>query len=91
MTRPRLKIFSVRIIPYQELLGNYDCSSAYWITVLIIPYQELLGNYDFGGVFGYLGNIIPYQELLGNYDLGAIYMQYTTNYTIPRAIRELWL
>ena len=31
------------IIPYQELLGNYDHVA---IAKIIIPYQELLGNYD---------------------------------------------
>ena len=34
------------IIPYQELLGNYDSSVGRESMTLIIPYQELLGNYD---------------------------------------------
>lgn len=34
------------IIPYQELLGNYDDVFAALRVVSIIPYQELLGNYD---------------------------------------------
>ena len=34
------------IIPYQELLGNYDRKWILQCTVSIIPYQELLGNYD---------------------------------------------
>ena len=34
------------IIPYQELLGNYDCILIAVSSVMIIPYQELLGNYD---------------------------------------------
>ena len=34
------------IIPYQELLGNYDDALQLDAGVLIIPYQELLGNYD---------------------------------------------
>ena len=34
------------IIPYQELLGNYDVERNVVILVAIIPYQELLGNYD---------------------------------------------
>ena len=59
------------IIPYQELLGNYDSRSGLCTVALIIPYQELLGNYD--GVFYDLvdDNIIPYQELLGNYDFST--------------------
>ena len=34
------------IIPYQELLGNYDGSTVGGAREEIIPYQELLGNYD---------------------------------------------
>ena len=34
------------IIPYQELLGNYDGVSIAGEAGTIIPYQELLGNYD---------------------------------------------
>ena len=56
------------IIPYQELLGNYDDEELLDRIDKIIPYQELLGNYDTGvaGVVNLF--IIPYQELLGNYD-----------------------
>ena len=35
-----------RIIPYQELLGNYDLQLGSHLNRNIIPYQELLGNYD---------------------------------------------
>ena len=34
------------IIPYQELLGNYDQVDDSASAASIIPYQELLGNYD---------------------------------------------
>ena len=34
------------IIPYQELLGNYDKPLFVVFQKDIIPYQELLGNYD---------------------------------------------
>ena len=34
------------IIPYQELLGNYDAMDIFGKSATIIPYQELLGNYD---------------------------------------------
>ena len=37
----------LKIIPYQELLGNYDPVISLFRASLIIPYQELLGNYDF--------------------------------------------
>ena len=36
----------VLIIPYQELLGNYDIFLYSLMKPSIIPYQELLGNYD---------------------------------------------
>ena len=56
------------IIPYQELLGNYNGICNNPLLVLIIPYQELLGNYN--ACFWQDGEdgIIPYQELLGNYN-----------------------
>ena len=56
------------IIPYQELLGNYDVSGVFIVVNLIIPYQELLGNYDYVLRYMLSLEIIPYQELLGNYD-----------------------
>ena len=77
------------IIPYQELLGNYDASSAVLMSLSIIPYQELLGNYDLRTVLEAQRLIIPYQELLGNYDRNNAYGSAGIYYTIPRAIREL--
>ena len=56
------------IIPYQELLGNYDTRAKDWYAWNIIPYQELLGNYDDYAEIAPGALIIPYQELLGNYD-----------------------
>ena len=56
------------IIPYQELLGNYDCGGVCCVVPSIIPYQELLGNYDATLGAPPAQAIIPYQELLGNYD-----------------------
>ena len=38
------------IIPYQELLGNYDTHPYDKYDNTIIPYQELLGNYDQGSM-----------------------------------------
>ena len=38
---------NAKIIPYQELLGNYDAMMQDALCDEIIPYQELLGNYDF--------------------------------------------
>ena len=56
------------IIPYQELLGNYNKQQLKNLLKQIIPYQELLGNYN--ACFWQDGEdgIIPYQELLGNYN-----------------------
>ena len=77
------------IIPYQELLGNYDIHSAPQAAHNIIPYQELLGNYDLAMQCQGFLQIIPYQELLGNYDMAGNEKHVYSNYTIPRAIREL--
>ena len=77
------------IIPYQELLGNYDCVCMPVALPVIIPYQELLGNYDPALCVRNPSNIIPYQELLGNYDNHYKRLNGKPNYTIPRAIREL--
>ena len=41
-----MKVILPIIIPYQELLGNYDCWGLFASVRCIIPYQELLGNYD---------------------------------------------
>ena len=57
------------IIPYQELLGNYNRTVKLVQTRPIIPYQELLGNYNLDCFDRYNNGIIPYQELLGNYNL----------------------
>ena len=46
MTAATLDVIRARIIPYQELLGNYDRRHAGPHPWFIIPYQELLGNYD---------------------------------------------
>ena len=46
MTRNRGDGLCACIIPYQELLGNYDCILSLPPLIGIIPYQELLGNYD---------------------------------------------
>ena len=65
----------IEIIPYQELLWNYDKPGKQHLRDWIIPYQELLGNYDvLFGVFA-VAVIIPYQELLGNYDWGVVMVQ----------------
>ena len=56
------------IIPYQELLGNYNYDTLACVGNLIIPYQELLGNYNCSFLSFIIVPIIPYQELLGNYN-----------------------
>ena len=56
------------IIPYQELLGNYNRIQEILSLSRIIPYQELLGNYNNGFYGSEPSKIIPYQELLGNYN-----------------------
>ena len=56
------------IIPYQELLGNYNLGKIVDRCRYIIPYQELLGNYNTPVKSYWNAVIIPYQELLGNYN-----------------------
>ena len=68
MTCSPLTHYASIIIPYQELLGNYDHLPGQFQRVDIIPYQELLGNYDLTPEMDEELSIIPYQELLGNYD-----------------------
>ena len=46
MTSAWVVVTSPAIIPYQELLGNYDRTYQTAAGGFIIPYQELLGNYD---------------------------------------------
>ena len=58
----------IGIIPYQELLGNYNFSERLASFCKIIPYQELLGNYNSIPALVNWRRIIPYQELLGNYN-----------------------
>ena len=68
MTGALREVRRVVIIPYQELLGNYDRQLYVCPEHHIIPYQELLGNYDLARSVTADIVIIPYQELLGNYD-----------------------
>ena len=72
MTKMRPATVDFWIIPYQELLGNYDFIPLFLMRRLIIPYQELLGNYDAEVEGQSHASIIPYQELLGNYDFQII-------------------
>ena len=72
MTEQQYGHFDRMIIPYQELLGNYDW---FWGTgwlAAIIPYQELLGNYDIPHPPHKPDVIIPYQELLVNHSPNKI-------------------
>ena len=46
MTEEKTTDYRLKIIPYQELLGNYDQVISLFRYEVIIPYQELLGNYD---------------------------------------------
>ena len=58
------------IIPYQELVGNYNYPVSFDYAGQIIPYQELLGNYNTREMRMTMGGIIPYQELPGVYQRG---------------------
>ena len=86
------------IIPYQELLGNYNAKQRCLYPVRIIPYQELLGNYNPCINAFFLPPIIPYQELLGNYNFSCRciptpriipYQELLGNYNIPVERRQV--
>ena len=38
--------FPQSVLPYQELLGNYNRAQSVDKVVIVLPYQELLGNYN---------------------------------------------
>ena len=38
--------FPQSVLPYQELLGNYNSINSNSMTSAVLPYQELLGNYN---------------------------------------------
>ena len=64
--------FPQSVLPYQELLGNYNLKAVGLLSQSVLPYQELLGNYNnsmkvFTGFF-----VLPYQELLGNYNISEV-------------------
>ncbi len=49
------------IIPYQQLIGNYNLREALDRVGEIIPYQQLIGNYNATGNYVNAYTIIPYQ------------------------------
>ena len=58
-----------KIIPYQELPGNYNRCDTAVNNGMIIPYQELPENYNMDRSAPLPAAIIPYQELPGNYNM----------------------
>ena len=40
------RIMQIKIIPYQEIIGNYSPVSCVSTRKEIIPYQEIIGNYS---------------------------------------------
>ena len=78
-----------RIIPYQELPGNYNTADFESLPAFIIPYQELPGNYNYFDYWASGEVIMPYQELPGNYNASAGRSRAPRHYTIPRTTREL--
>ncbi len=57
-----------RIIPYQEINGNYNLPVFLSTLCNIIPYQEINGNYNITPEQMEDILIIPYQEINGNYN-----------------------
>ena len=62
--------FPQSVLPYQELLGNYNLKQTHHNSNVVLPYQELLGNYNSSVATHGDVNVLPYQELLGNYNTG---------------------
>ena len=61
--------FTVPIITYQVITGNYSCPVLPVATIPIITYQVITGNYSRSrrNVFSF--SIITYQVITGNYSL----------------------
>ena len=81
----------MNVLPYQELLGNYNRDTAMRFKLQVLPYQELLGNYNINATVRQVGIVLPYQELLGNYNLLSPILESSLCFTIPRTARELQL
>ena len=77
------------VLPYQELLGNYNTGLALQTKSAVLPYQELLGNYNIGKSFVVRIPVLPYQELLGNYNSLVIDCFKRAGFTIPRTAKRL--
>ena len=72
-----LQVSKVHIIPYLEILGNYNQNFSSSSMMNIIPYQEKLRNYNMHLLSRHLNRIIPYQEKLGNYNVPFGYSDIT--------------
>ena len=64
--------FPQSVLPYQELLGNYNEFPHTCRLALVLPYQELLGNYNRSRRNRSRHTVLPYQELLGNYNTALL-------------------
>ena len=40
------RFFALLVIPYQEIIGNYNDNDLYNVELEVIPYQEIIGNYN---------------------------------------------
>ena len=58
------------VLPYQELLGNYNVLEETLMDDKVLPYQELLGNYNPYGAVWLCSQDLPYQELRRDYNNG---------------------
>ena len=59
--------FTVPIITYQVITGNYSCGRSTHESSLIITYQVITGNYSVAVDVEIMHAIITYQVITGNY------------------------
>ena len=64
--------FTVPIITYQVITGNYSTTSVLFLRICIITYQVITGNYSWESVLKSRNGIITYQVITGNYSFMSV-------------------
>ena len=64
-----MHIFTIFIITYQVITGNYSDFASSYPFCLIITYQVITGNYSFVRLIIARIKIITYQVITGNYSM----------------------
>ena len=77
------------VLPYQELLGNYNLVVIVLVVVLVLPYQELLGNYNHSDDIEHNAVSFTIPRTARELQLCTHYIACLQGFTIPRTAREL--